>query len=135
MTDLDALTLTIWGEAQGEPIEGKLGVASVIRNRVLSHYRGAQTYLAVCTAHAQFSVWTDSVAAMTAEQKVLAGSHPDSTLLLCQEIARATIAGLLPDVTKGANHYYALSMPTPPVWALGQTPLITLGRQRFYRVA
>jgi spore germination cell wall hydrolase CwlJ-like protein len=134
MTDHDALTLTIWGEARGEPIEGKVGVAAVIRNRVQAHYRGATTYLAVCLAHAQFSAWTDEAAAMKAEEVALAGSSPDPTLKLCGEIAAATIAGVLPDPTHGANHYYAISLTTPPAWAVGQTPLVTLGRQHFYNV-
>jgi spore germination cell wall hydrolase CwlJ-like protein len=134
MTDQEALTLTIWGEARSEPIEGKLGVAAVIRNRVLAHYRGATTYLEVCTARAQFSAWTDEAAEMKAAQQALAGTHPDTSLLLCGEIAKATIAGLIPDNTSGANHYYALTIP-PPSWALNATPLITLGHQRFYNVA
>jgi cell wall hydrolase len=133
MTDQDALTLTIWGEARGEPIEGKLGVAAVIRNRVKAHYRGAHTYVDVCTAHAQFSAWTDEATTMHQEEVALAGSAPDPTLRLCREIAIATIANILPDITKGANHYYALSI-NPPAWAATATPLITLGRQRFYNV-
>lgn len=134
MTDHDALTLTIWGEARGEPIEGKHGVACVIRNRVLTHYRGANSYVDVCLAHAQFSAWTDEAQAMKGEEVALAGSSPDPVLKLCGEIASATISGILPDITHGANHYYALTMP-PPSWALNATPLVTLGRQRFYKVA
>jgi N-acetylmuramoyl-L-alanine amidase len=139
MTDQDALTLTIWGEARGEPIEGKLGVASVMRNRLLAKYRGAQTYVAVCTARAQFSAWTDEATAMQSEAELLTGdptlkNHPDPVLRLCWEIARATIAGLLPDATNGANHYYAVSIQ-PPAWCAGQQTLAALGQHRFFKVA
>lgn len=134
MTDEEALTLTIYGEARGEPIEGKLGVAAVMRNRLLTHYRGARTYVDVCTAPAQFSAWQQEATQMLAEQDMLDGDpslahHPDPVLHLCLEIARATIAGLLPDVTRGANHYYADSIPTPH-WAVG-VPAVQLGHQRF----
>lgn len=139
MTDIDALTLTIWGEARGEPIEGKIGVAMVMRNRVLKKYRGAMTFVAVCTAHAQFSAWTDEAAQMQAENEILTGDptlaqHPDPALRLCREIAKATMSGLICDNTHGANHYYALTIPQPN-WTTGASALATLGNQRFYNVA
>jgi len=134
MTDESAFCLTIWGEARGEPIEGKIGVACVIRNRVVAHYRGAVTYAQVCQAHEQFSAWSDEAVAMAAEQKALAGGAPDATLLLCREIAKAIMANLIPDITRGANHYYATTI-APPSWAVGQPLLVALGRQRFYNVA
>jgi len=71
---------------------------------------------------------------MKGEEVALAGSSPDPTLKLCSEIAAATIAGLLPDPTLGANHYYSITLTTPPVWAIGRPPLVTLGRQHFYNV-
>ena len=132
MTDEEALSLTIWGEARGEPIEGKLGVAAVMRNRVLEHYRGAGTFAEVCMAHAQFSAWTDEASQMNAEEDAYE-HHPDPALQLCIEIARATIAGVLPDLTGGANHYYAETIP-PPAWSVG-IPAIKLGRQYFLKAA
>lgn len=139
MTDHDALTLTIWGEARGEPIEGKIGVAMVMRNRVQDRYRGAQTYVDVCTAHAQFSAWTEEINAMQAEAAMLTGDptlihHPDPVLRLCAEIATATMAGTLADNTAHANHYYAASIPAP-AWAQGAPLLASLGAHRFFNVA
>ena len=134
MTDLEALTLTLWGEARGEPIEGKLGVAAVMRNRLLAHYRGAQTYVDVCMAHAQFSAWRDEASQMNTEQAAYE-RHPDPVLLLCEEIARATIAGVLPDPTHGANHYWAETIP-PPEWAVDvEPPPVKLGHQFFLYTA
>lgn len=139
MTDVEALALTIWGEARGEVIESKVGVAMVMRNRVLNHYRGAKTFVEVCTAKAQFSAWTEEAAQMQAEQELLTGDptlarHSDPTLRLCLEIAKATIAGLLTDNTQGANHYYATSIKEP-YWATGAFALVTLGHHKFYNVA
>lgn len=140
MTDVEALTLTIWGEARGEPIQGKVGVAMVMRNRVLSHYRGALTFVAVCTAHAQFSAWTDEAAQMQAEQELLTGDptlarHPDPVLRLCLEIAKATIAGELADNTRNSNHYVTSNLykNARPNWANG-VPALTLGNHVFFNV-
>ena len=141
MTDIEALTLTIWGEARGEPIEGKIGVAMVIRNRLLSHYRGAQTYVDVCTAQAQFSAWSDEVKQMQEAQDILVGDpslahHPDPALRLCLEIAQATIPGLLSDNTAGANHYLTTDLyrRARPAWAVGEAPRRRLGHHIFLKV-
>ncbi len=136
MTDLQALTLTIWGEARSEPIEGKIAVAMVIRNRVLAHYGGAQTYTDVCLARAQFSAWTEEAKQMDDAEIELSGGHADPVLSLCEEIARATIAGLLADNTGNANHYVTtlLLHTNPPVWTRGVIGR-PIGSQTFMRLA
>lgn len=133
MTDLEALTLTIWGEARGEPIEGKIAVAMVIRNR--AHAAG-KSFLTICTATHQFSAWTDEVAQMREAAIELEGRHLDPTLSICEEIARATMADLLVDNTGGANHYLTVDLyrRSPPKWARGVTGR-TLGAQIFFRLA
>ncbi len=140
MTDRDALTLTVYGEARGEPIDGKIAVAMVIRNRVATNYRGKATYAEVCFDPQQFSCWNpDDVNA--AHLKAIApalsqGIYHDEALRLCQEIADATIGGRLADNTQGANHYLTTALYTsaPPTWAR-QVPVITRGAQVFLRVA
>ena len=137
MTDLEALTLTIWGEARGEPIEGQIGVAMVMRNRLLEHYCGAQSYVEVCTAHDQFSAWAQEREQMqTASQALVwtASQVWQPALRLAHQIAQATLDGKLADNTGGANHYYASSIPAPQ-WALDQPVLAVLGAHRFYKVA
>lgn len=139
MTDTEALCLTIWGEARGEPIEGKIGVAMVMRNRLLANYRGAKTYVDVCTAHAQFSAWTDEAKQMQDEAELLTGTPSlthlkDPVIRLCLEIALATMSGKLADNTNNANHYYAVSI-APPAWAVGAILLAALGSHRFFNVA
>ncbi len=136
MTDLHALTLTIWGEARGEPIEGKIAVAMVICNRVMAHYGKAQTYADVCLAKAQFSAWTEEVSQMQQADIELSGGHADPVLALCEEIARATIAGQLADNTGGANHYLTTAAlhGNAPAWARGVTGR-EIGSQTFMRLA
>jgi hypothetical protein len=138
MTDEEALTLVIWGEARSEIIEGKIGVAMVVKNRWLAHYLGAQTIAEVCVQHDAFSAWSQEVQVMQSEQEMLTGDpslahHPDPVIRLCLEIARATIAGTLADNTRQATHYWAQTIETP-YWANG-VPAIRLGSQYFVRVA
>ena len=57
LDDWQALTLTLYGEASAEPIEGKVAVGCVVRNRVQTPNRYGSTYRAVCHQRAQFSCW------------------------------------------------------------------------------
>ena len=76
MTDLEALTLTLYGEARGEPIEGLIGVAMVIRNRVRDKYRGAVNYEEVCLAPAQFSCWIEEKETLAHVAETLSNEGP-----------------------------------------------------------
>lgn len=140
MTDLDVLTLTLYGEARGEPIEGLIGVAMVIRNRVLAKWRGALTYEAVCLAPKQFSCWEEEAALLAAATRTRAqyGAEALEGMALCEEVAQATIAGTLADNTgPGATHYLTAGLyhsDACPAWARGIKPLVTLGHQVFLSV-
>lgn len=133
MTDLEALTVTLWGEGRGEPIEGKIGIAQVIRERVETGYKGAKTYVEVCTAHAQFSAWTEEAAQMKAEAIAYTQGKIDAVTELCREIAAATIEGKLADNTNGANHYFNPS-EVQPEWATDAPVLAELGHHVFINV-
>ncbi len=139
MTDLDALTLTLYGEARGEPLEGLIGVAMVIRRRVLDKYRGDLTYAAVCRHPQQFSCWMDQQDVLsTAERLLQQGRDLPVALQRCRDVARATIAGTLADNTFTANHYLTHELwdsPSCPAWAKGISPLRTLGNHVFLSVA
>lgn len=138
MTDLEVLTLTLYGEARGEPIESIVGVAQVIRTRVLDKYRGATTFTEVCLAPQQFSCWIDSKALLDKAALQLKAAEIPPALLWCKEVAKATLAGLLADNTRCANHYLSRELydsPSCPAWAKGITPTRTLGNHVFLSVA
>ena len=62
MDDLTLLALCIYDEAQGEPIEGKRGVARVVTNRQRLHYHSDGTITGTVLAPDQFSgFWFDAV--------------------------------------------------------------------------
>ena len=121
MTDRHALGLTIWGECRGEPLEGKLAVASVLRNR-LATGRWGHTYESVCRARSQFSCWNptdpNSPALLAFAAQLESGATPeDPALLACLWIADGLLAGFFPSPVGAATHYFATSMKDAPAWA------------------
>lgn len=132
LSDYDALWLTLYGEARGEPVEGQIAVASVIRNRV-GHRWGA-SLRAVCLAPKQFSCWNPDANANHAQLIELAGAvlgdfHEravvpfDMRARQCRFIAQGIISGDLLDNTQGADHYLTknlLQSAAAPTWAVGK---------------
>lgn len=125
------LALTLWGECRGEPYLGQVGVACVIRNRVLDS-RWPDTYEEVCKQPQQFSCWNGE-----------ARISPDERALLWKRllhIAEGVVEDKIPDVTKGANHYLnSYAAPPDPEW--GRTyhkitlwPSEITGVHTFYRL-
>lgn len=127
LTDLDALILTIWGEAQGEPIEGQIAVGCVIRNRV-TH---GKSFADVCLAPKQFSCWEENSHMGDALEHLMSGK-PDAILKQAQWVAQGIINNVVLDNTKGATHYYADYIPAP-TWAQHVPVLAKIGRHIFLK--
>lgn len=114
LNDVQALALTLWAEARGEPIEGIVGVGWVIKNRLAHHarYRATErSYKGVVLAPQQFSCWnagTDAnhVRLMSQAERVLTGAHmSEAPWLECAWAAVGIFEGRLRDRTRGATHY------------------------------
>ena len=141
LPDEAILGLTLYGEARGEPIEGLIGVACCIRNRVQDKkQRWGTDYRAVCLQKAQFSCWAP-VGGPANHQTVLDAA----TLLLtkqpvpplleqCAWVALGVSRGALLDVVKGANHYHTVSMQPRPTWAQSFVPIAQKGAHVFYKL-
>lgn len=137
LSDLDCVALTIWGEARNQPVEGKIGVAHVIRNRYLSR-RWGESYPGVVFRRGQFSCWrpeggAENYAALQAlVDQVRQGHMPDDPVLReCYWIAQGVLGGQCRDNVEGATHYYASGILAPR-WTHGHTPVRELGAHRFY---
>lgn len=136
--DVETLAKTLYGEARGEPHDGKVAVAWVIRNRAA---RGAfagngvgkdSAVARVCMAPWQFSCWN--------------ADDPNRTLLLTLQrdryvdefdIATDVLDGLVEDNTKGADHYHTIARPRwadnwPPAWAPTMGITAKFGGHIFY---
>lgn len=141
LTDPQLLTITIFGEARGEPIEGQIAVACVIRNRVQIGRWGA-SYAKVCLAPWQFSCWRpeggrENYETVVAAAEMLARSTtlPDDTLLRqCAWVSQGVIGHWILDTVTDATHYVttALYETSPPKWAANQQPVCRVGSHVFF---
>lgn len=129
LNPIEVLGLTIIGEARGEPIEGQVAVASVIRNRMQSDIRKYKTIKDVCLEPHQFSCWNygdknfDFI--MVIAEKML-NKEPinDPYIKQCMLIAEGIISWSILDNTKGKLHYIEenLFIHKRPNWAKNVKP-------------
>jgi len=144
LSDPQILTLTLFGETRGEPIEGQVAVACLIRNR-LEIGRWGASYAKVCLAPWQFSCWQpaggrenyDLVLQMARELATSTQVPDDGALRQCAWVAQGVIGRWIQDRVLGASHYYAPEAMVPrgqvPAWAVHQVPVATIGRHLFFR--
>lgn len=132
--DREVLARTLWGEARGEGLVGQLAVAWTIRNRVFDGKNKSwwgEGYAGVCQAKWQFSCWNSNdpnFAYLSGAKPIPAGQFKQ-----CLEAANAVIDGTVDDMTGGATHYYASSMPKAPNWVKGAKLTLALGHHKFYK--
>jgi len=143
LTDPQILTITLFGETRGEPIEGQIAVGCVIRNRVHSGRWGG-SYAKVCLAPWQFSSWLPQggranyeLVMETARQMATSTQLPDDPLLRqCAWVSQGIIGAWIIDTVKDATHYYAPAAMAPkgavPKWAVGRTPVVSKGQHLFF---
>jgi spore germination cell wall hydrolase CwlJ-like protein len=127
--DLDVMARTIWGEARGEPLEGKVGVAWVIKNRVDHPGWWGHGIAGVCRQPWQFSCWN---ADDPNQAKLIGVTARDEMFRDCLMVAAGVLSGNLSDPTGGANHYHARG--AAPNWAAGAAPTVRLRNHLFYRL-
>lgn len=128
--DIRVLAQTVWGEARGEPAEGRIAVAHVVLNRLRSRkWFGGRSVTEVCMRPWQFSCWNESDPNFRSMHFLTLDQEPFQDAYLA---ALAAIRGYTPDPTGGATHYHATSIK-PPAWARGQTPCATIGRHVFFK--
>lgn len=131
MTDVDTLARTIWGEARGEPENGRIAVGCVIRNRVNSPVTWWGTdYRSVCRKPWQFSCWNEND---PNRAKLDAVTMDDWAFDECAGIAAGIIDGTIPDITDGATHYYATTMKERPKWAANMHVTARIGGHVFMK--
>ncbi len=154
MTDADVraalspsqtLAVTLYGEARGEPIEGRIAVACVVRNRVKAGF-GAD-FKAVCLKRWQFSCWNEPIgtgaanyiATMLAARSLVSPSEPLANVLKeCVWIAEGIALGVILDRVNGADHYYSPKAMVPkgavPTWSHGKPIVSVVGSHLFFRL-
>lgn len=137
LSPLDLLALTIYGEARSEPIEGKVAVGNVCRNRLKTNRWGA-TYERVCLAPMQFSCWSPKgglsnyTLVKALAQQIMDGHPPkDPVLAECYWVASGIQSGAARDNTDHATFYF-VTRSKIPTWAIGQLPVCVIGAHSFF---
>lgn len=127
------LAITLYGEARGEPIEGKVGVGNVILNR-FKDKRWPKTIAEVCIQPKQFSCWNENdpnFPKLHEKLWMLKGIDKDMAWRECLWVAGGILRSYLIDNTKGANHYHTISVN--PSWDDKMELTAVIGRHQFFR--
>lgn len=98
--DRDAIVRTVYGEARGEPPEGKIAVIHVILNRAAIGGWWGSTPYDVCHHKWQFSCWN---ANDPNSAKLPLLHRDDPSYMYIDNLVGHILA--LPDPTHGATHY------------------------------
>lgn len=141
LSPVEVLGLTIIGEARGEPIEGQVAVACVIRNRLYGSPHKYQTYKDVCFEKLQFSCWNSNdpnyAYLLDLAQKLLARVPiNDIYLKQCFYVAFGVANWDILDNTKGSQYYMTRALfesDKKPSWARPKT-MLSYGKQVFFTV-
>lgn len=162
LSERHAVALTLWAEARSDlvagkgwrtaPLEARIAVACVIRNRVRAPKRFGLTAKDVCLKPFAFSCWVEAggkenyeavmarADLFVREGDASALAKGDAVLRECLWIADGLLADTFGDRVNGATHYYATWMPKPPAWAFTDpktrqqplTPTATVGHHLFF---
>ncbi len=162
ISERHAIALTLKHEAASElvpgkgwvtaPVEHRIAIASVIRNRVRTPGKFGQTFKDVCLKPFAFSCWVPqggeaNFNALMARAELfiregdgMALAKGDAILRECLWIADGLLADAFGDRVRGATHYYANWMAKPPAWSFADpqtrtkplTPVAVVGNHLFY---
>lgn len=119
--------LTLWAEARGEPYEGMVAVARVIRNRARQGW--AHDYVGVVLQPYQFSCWnTQDPNRLSAARVDVA----DPNFVRCRQAwieSEAHDAG----IGDAVMYYNPAGVSHTPAWATEDKYVTTVGHHAFYR--
>ena len=117
--------ITVWMEAEGEDIQGKVMVAEVILTRARKKGRSIGE---VVLALKQFSEWNEN------DPRSIRALLLDDDTAIVQECVRAwTTARHGSTFAQLADHYHATYIDPPPAWAAGMKVVARHGGHIFYK--
>ena len=132
--DIDAAVRTVYGEARGEPFEGQIAVAWVIRNRAQWHPPAwwGHTVERVCYHPYQFSCHN----ANDPNRKLLDALSDKSLIYAALEngVVKPVMAGQIPDPTAGATMYKVRGTKASWDGAVSDMPPVEIGQHDFWRL-
>jgi len=138
LTEAQIMALTIYGEARGEPYEGKVAVGSVILERVEHRDWDGKTLHEVCLMPYQFSCFLPADPNFKA-LKLIAGDWGtkiarSKVLSECYAITSGLLDGTIPRTPEIAAAHccqYKTRRATA-AWAKKMKVILTIGQHEFY---
>ncbi len=115
LSNLEALTRVVYGEARGESDKGKIAVAWTVKNRAS---KSGKSIAYEATKPSQFCCYSGEMKETNAKEK-------------CEKIAQETIDGQNSDPTGGATFFY--SGTKVPSWAKDKDPCAEIGKHKFFK--
>ncbi len=139
LTDREAVILTVYGEARGEPIEGQIAVINVIYNRAKNRQLPPKE---VCFQRLQFSCWNKNDANFPrlkelAEQTIISVLPTETEFLQIGYLVDGVQIRYLRDNTLGCDHYLTTSLyksNKKPSWANTPKQARVIGNHTFLRL-
>jgi len=138
LEDIRLLALAIYGEARGEPLGGKIGVASVILNRMKKGGWFGKTLKDVILKPYQFSCFNENdpnrIKLLAISQNWDMFYQKDKALRECYDIARKFLDPndvlIFKDNVCGATHYKTKNCKAS--WADKMQLVAVIGNHEFY---
>jgi N-acetylmuramoyl-L-alanine amidase len=140
LSDTQCLAVTLYGEARGESVEGRIAVGAVVRNRVAAQQKSVRM---ICLADRQFSCWNRDESSnhqrvLGAGERLLIPDQPlrDPLLRECLFLAEGIVRGALTDNTDGATHYVTTKLyesDRAPAWVHKLKTTVVIGQHTFLR--
>tara|TARA_Y100000310_G_scaffold342721_1_gene447086 strand:- start:1240 stop:1650 length:411 start_codon:yes stop_codon:yes gene_type:complete len=126
-SDIGLMATTIWGEARGEPLIGKVAVAYVILTRAKRGGWYGNTIKEVIMKPYQFSAWNRNDPNFA---KMSMTTMADNAYRDCMYATLGAVQKHLPNLAEGATHYHTLRMR--PYWIKDMRNIATIGNHIFY---
>jgi spore germination cell wall hydrolase CwlJ-like protein len=125
---MDVAARTLWQEVRGEPAEGQVAVAHVIKNRLESG-RWGRNLATVCLWRGQFSGWFSPADPNFAGVCLLPDNDPE--LMKMWQVMHEVMQSWT-DPTNGATHYCNLGI-VHPGWIKDATHCGKFGNHTFFK--
>lgn len=138
LTDVEAVALTLWGEARSEPLNGLIAVGCVIRNRKQGT---RQSWHRVVHRHLQFSCWWPRggkenydhvmlIARALADDLTIGASGWEECLWVAEGVVNDRFRHILPQDTR---HYLTTKLynQDPPFWVAEGRVVGAIGSHTF----
>lgn len=136
------LALTVYGEARGEPREGKAGVVWTVLHRAANPRWWGRSVASCCLTSYQFSCWNESdpnratlmrqIGHDLQRAELTETARRNEMLLDCLAVVNEVLDGEIPDPTGGATHYCTRAVASRTSWARGREPSAEIGAHLFF---